>query len=233
MALNSIGVINPVLTVLGASDAILQAQLGLSDVNAEPTVQMNLTVARQTLDDSKVDSEFDNAEKMISVARNTEKSIVSTLSGIFTAEVSAIDSFYNSQYGSGLRSYFAVSGATQWTDEFRALWSRVMRTELIVHLGDITNTTGTWGAFAADKTISLNTALEIRCTTAITASVAVSVLLTKSGGGTELVAVNIPASTAINTVFPIKGIAGKYNGISTVTAVGGEDADVLAFWVAL
>jgi hypothetical protein len=233
MALSSITTLKPITDALGAADAILQAQLGLANVNSVPTVQMNLTTARSSFDAGKIDAEFDNAEKTLATLRTSEKCITASLGAILAADCAALDSFYNNQYGAKLRTYFKVTGATQWTDNFRALWRRVMKEELIVRLGSTTNTTGTWGAFSADKTIGSDANLEIRCITAITASVAVSITLNKLAGGTELVAINIPASTLINTVFPIKGIAGKYSGVVSISATGGENNDVLEVWVAL
>ena len=105
-----------------------------------------------------------------------------------------------------------------------------MKEELIVRLWSITNTSSTWGSATTDKVIALDTALEIRAVTAVTAAITLNLVLQHATGTTELVSLIIPAGTAPASVIPVK-TGSKFVSTQSVGIVGGETGDVIELWV--
>lgn len=189
--------------------------------------------------DNRSDAEYTNIQALISQSRTVETNLSTTLNNIVVPICNSLNSFYTAQYGSRFRTYFKdvyVDDPTLsiWTENFRTLWRRALVEELVVRLGTVEKTAGSWGTFTSDKTISLDTALELRTTASIgSTAIPVAVYMTKASGSSELVTLTIPAGTGITSLDLTTTATTKFNGIDSVTISNsyGIDGTIFEFWV--
>ncbi len=212
-----------------------------SEFPADSTVQSLLKEVRIGFDDTdnRSDAEYTNIQSLITTSRSAETNLAATLNNIVPPVCTSLNNFYTSQYGARFRTYFkdvyvADPAAEIWTEAFRSLWRRALTEELVVRLGTVTKTTGTWGAFAADKTIQLNSFLELRTTAAIgLTAIPVAVNMVRADGVTSLVTITIPAGTGATAFDLTNTTYSTYSGIDTVTISNsyGTNGDEFEFWV--
>jgi hypothetical protein len=189
--------------------------------------------------DNRSDSEYTNIQSLINQARAVELNISTTLNNIVVPICTSLNSFYTAQYGSRFRTYFKdvyVSDPTSsiWTEDFRRLWRRALAEELVIRLGSIAKSGASWGSFTADKTISLDSSLELRTLASIgSTAIPVAVYLTKSAGTSELITLTIPAGTGVTSFDLTSTTTTKFNGVESVTISNsyGVDGTTFEFWV--
>ena len=209
-----------------------------SEFPADSTVQSLLKEVRIGFDDTDND-EYTNIQSLITTSRSAETNLAATLNNIVPPVCTSLNNFYTSQYGARFRTYFkdvyvANPAAEIWTEAFRSLWRRSLTEELVVRLGTVTKTTGAWGAFTADKTIELNSSLELRTTAAIgLTAIPVAVNMVRADGVTSLVTITIPAGTGVTAFDLTNTTYSTYSGIDTVTISNsyGTNGDQFEFWV--
>ncbi len=222
MALIDTSDMDDIMTALGAADALLQAQL----VNSGTTVTTLLKESREKIRLTLTEADIDNATAWQSAIRQLERNLPNQLGPSLANAVNGMDAYYLQQTGKRLREQFKTY--TGWTDAFRALWRRVKREELIVRLASITNTGGTWGSLTADKTITLDTGVELRTASTIANQLTATVRMRKADGVTEQVsAITIPPGTTSGTVFDISG---AFTTVVSVSVSAGLDGNILAIW---
>lgn len=189
--------------------------------------------------DNRSDSEYTNIQSLINQTRTVELNLSTTLNNIVVPICTSLNSFYTAQYGSRFRTYFKdvyVSDPTDsiWTEDFRGLWRRALAEELVVRLGSIAKSGASWGSLIADKTISLDSSLELRTMASIgSTAIPVAVYLTKSAGTSELVTLTIPAGTGVTSFDLTSTTTTKFNGVESVTISNsyGIDGTTFEFWV--
>ncbi len=231
---------------LGAADAYYQGTLDLNDLTGDPlnyaavpiagtddaTALDGLRFARLTVDQTQSEDDIDDSLTLMNSLRALEKSLPTTVGALLTSTVTNLNTFVLAQTAKTFKVYWDAKTSNTtvaWTDAFRALWRRAKTEELVVRLGTITKSAGTWAAFSADKSISVASKLELRAGSLIgAADITVNATLTKSTG-TDLVVVTIPAGTASGTVFSL-GSTG-YTA-ATLSCSGGTNSDVVGVWVA-
>ena len=109
-----------------------------------------------------------------------------------------------------------------------------MAEELVVRLGSIAKSGASWGSLTADKTISLDSSLELRTMASIgSTAIPVAVYLTKSAGTSELVTLTIPAGTGVTSFDLTSATTTRFNGVESVTISNsyGVDGTTFEFWV--
>ena len=229
MALSDASQMLAISTAYGTADANLQSILATTGSVA----QAEITTARQTVFEQTTDADFDKANTWTAAIRATELSLTNTITPILNSAVKAIEAYYVGQYATKTRIYFKT-GVT-WTDAFRALWRRVMNEELIVELGSITNSAGTWGSYTTSgKSIALNTALECRVTSAATTTVlmTVNIVLGRADSTSQLLTFTIPVGTAVNTVIHLtNSTTSTWTNVVSLSVTGGSASDQLQIWV--
>jgi hypothetical protein len=189
--------------------------------------------------DNRSDSEYTNIQSLINQTRTVELNLSTTLNNIVVPICTSLNSFYTAQYGSRFRTYFKdvyVSDPTDsiWTEDFRGLWRRALAEELVVRLGSIAKSGASWGSLTADKTISLDSSLELRTMASIgSTAIPVAVYLTKSAGTSELVTLTIPAGTGVTSFDLTSTTTTRFNGVESVTISNsyGVDGTTFEFWV--
>lgn len=189
--------------------------------------------------DNRSDSEYTNIQSLINQTRTVELNLSTTLNNIVVPICTSLNSFYTAQYGSRFRTYFKdvyVSDPTDsiWTEDFRGLWRRALAEELVVRLGSIAKSGASWGSLTADKTINLDSSLELRTMASIgSTAIPVAVYLTKSAGTSELVTLTIPAGTGVTSFDLTSTTTTKFNGVESVTISNsyGVDGTTFEFWV--
>jgi len=207
----------------------------------DSSAQSLLTEVRLGFDDTdnRSDSEYTNIQSLISQSRTVETNLSTTINNIVVPICTSLSSFYGAQYGARFRTYFkdvyvSDPNASIWTDDFRTLWRRALTEELVVRLGTIAKSGASWGSFTADKSISLDSSLELRTTASIgSTAIPVAVYMTKSVGASELVTLTIPAGTGVTTFDLTTTSTTKFNGIESVTISNtyGVDGTTFEFWV--
>lgn len=189
--------------------------------------------------DNRSDSEYTNIQSLINQTRTVELNLSTTLNNIVVPICTSLNSFYTAQYGSRFRTYFKdvyVSDPTDsiWTEDFRGLWRRALAEELVVRLGSVAKSGASWGSLTADKTISLDSSLELRTMASIgSTAIPVAVYLTKSAGTSELVTLTIPAGTGVTSFDLTSTTTTRFNGVESVTISNsyGVDGTTFEFWV--
>ena len=189
--------------------------------------------------DNRSDSEYTNIQSLINQTRTVELNLSTTLNNIVVPICTSLNSFYTAQYGLRFRTYFKdvyVSDPTDsiWTEDFRGLWRRALAEELVVRLGSIAKSGASWGSLTADKTISLDSSLELRTMASIgSTAIPVAVYLTKSAGTSELVTLTIPAGTGVTSFDLTSTTTTRFNGVESVTISNsyGVDGTTFEFWV--
>lgn len=217
-----------ITTAMGIADAQAQA---LVDPNNSASALSKAISIRHTVTAQKADADFDSATALEQSMRSVERSLPTSAGALTQSLATALSSYVTAQTGTSLRLYYK-SGAVAFTDQFRALWRRVQKEELIVKVAHAAcGTSNAWGAMAQDAAISLGTPLEIRVPALIgAAAITVNATLTKASGGSDLVTVTIPLATPAASSFTLAGPTGKYVGVSAVTLTGGTQGDTLEFW---
>lgn len=212
-----------------------------SEIPTDSSVQFLLKEVRQGFDDTdnRSESEYNNILSLITQSRSIETNLPNTLNNILTPICNSINSFYTSQYGSRFRTYFkdvyvADPAAEIWTEDFKKVWRRALNEELVVRLGTVEKSAGTWGSFTSDKSIVLDSSLELRTTASIgSTAIPIAVYMTKSVGSSELITLTIPAGTGVTSFDLTTTTTTKFTGIESVTISDsyGTNGTIFEFWV--
>jgi hypothetical protein len=229
------------LDIATSTGTLNTTDLVWSEYPTDSSTQSLLKEVRAGFDntDNRSDSEYTNIQSLINQARAVELNISTTLNNIVVPICTSLNSFYTAQYGSRFRTYFKdvyVSDPTSsiWTEDFRGLWRRALAEELVIRLGSIAKSGASWGSFTADKTISLDSSLELRTLASIgSTAIPVAVYLTKSAGASELITLTISAGTGVTSFDLTSTTTTKFNGVESVTISNsyGVDGTTFEFWV--
>lgn len=229
----------------GGNPTLGTTPLVFSEYPSGSTSSFLLKEFRKGFDTLKTESEFDNAKTLINTARALEISLPTTLNSSFGSVCSGLNTFYSAQYGASFKTYFKDAYAlvsTVWSENFRTLWRSSMNEELVVKLGSVTKTSGAWGSFVADKTISLNSALVMKNKFDVTSgsmpsgitTFPVTLVLGRADGTTYSSTISMPVDTLQNTLFDITSTGSStFTSIISVTIADtyGIDNNVIEFWV--
>ncbi len=243
----------------GGAPTVGTTELVFSQFPADATSQFLLSEFRKQFDDLKSETEFDTAANVIAAARSTELNLPTTINSQFTNVCSSLNSFYVSQYGSDFKTYFANaystgvfdtdlggSAAPVWTDNFRTLWRNSQNQELVVRLGYVqkaAGASGVWGAFTADKTISLNTNLIVKIKSDLeeadipiaASEMPITITLNDADGNAFVSTVNVPVGSLADDTFAITSTSRtSFASIQDVTIsnlYGGTGQPIVEFWV--
>jgi len=234
-------------------------ELVFSQYPADATSQFLLSEFRKQFDDLKSENEFDNAAVVISTARNTEINLPTSISVQFSTVCSSLNNFYITQYESNFKTYFANayntgafdtdlggSALSVWTDNFRTLWRNTQSEELVVRLGSVqkaVGSSGVWGAFTADKSISLNSNLIVKIKSDLEEAdipvaaneMPVTITLNDADGNAFVSTVNVPVGSLADSTFAITTTSRtSFASIQDVTIsnlYGGTGQPIVEFWV--
>ncbi len=229
------------LDIATSTGTLNTTDLTWSEYPAASSTQSLLREVRAGFDntDNRSDAEYTNIQSLINQSRTVELNLATTLNNVVVPICTSLNSFYTAQYGSRFRTYFkdvyvADPTAEIWTEDFRTLWRRALAEELVVRLGDVAKSGASWGSFTADKTITLDSSLELRTLASIgSTAIPVAVYLTKSSGTSELITLTIPAGTGVTSFDLTSTTTTKFNGVESVTISNsyGVDGTTFEFWV--
>ena len=229
------------LDIATATGTLNTTDLTWSEYPAASSTQSLLREVRAGFDntDNRSDSEYTNIQSLINQSRTVELNLSTTLNNVVVPICTSLNSFYTAQYGARFRTYFKDvyvndPTATIWTEDFRTLWRRALAEELVVRLGSVAKSGASWGSFSADKTITLDSSLELRTTASIgSTAIPVAVYLTKSSGTSELITLTIPAGTGVTSFDLTSTATTKFNGVESVSISNsyGVDGTTFEFWV--
>ena len=236
-----------------SNPAIGTSNITFSQYPEDGTAQFFISEFRKQFDEFKSESEFDNARTVINTARTSEKNLPAQINTQFASICASLNTFYNSQYGSKFKTYFAnvynsglydtdlgASALPVWTDNFRTLWRNTISEELVVRLGTVTKTAGSWGSFTADKSIELDSSLIIKLkSNLVTLPVGADVMpitlaLTDAAGSAYVATVNVPSgSTAESTHSITTAAKTKFASVQSVTISNSyaDNGDIIEVWV--
>ena len=243
----------------GGAPTMGTTELVFSQYPADATSQFLLSEFRKQFDDLKSENEFDNAAVVISTARNTEINLPTSISVQFSTVCSSLNNFYITQYESNFKTYFANayntgafdtdlggSALSVWTDNFRTLWRNTQSEELVVRLGSVqkaVGSSGVWGAFTVDKSISLNSNLIVKIKSDLEEAdipvaaneMPVTITLNDADGNAFVSTVNVPVGSLADSTFAITTTSRtSFASIQDVTITnlyGGTGQPLVEFWV--
>jgi hypothetical protein len=238
MPLTTASTFQPIAEAIGAADHNIQSTL---DLGSSSSAASKIRAARQSIgteSHSAADADFDDLNTYETSMRALEKELVTRVRPAIAGAITATQTYFLAKTGVNFRDYFdGTTGgktfvySTDFT-RFRAAWRRVRGEELIVPIGRITRAGGVWpGSLTLDQDFELPTPLEVRTGSNIgTASITLNLICVRADGSNDLISLAIPAGTASGTRYAIGGNQ-KYVGVSTITASGGTNSDVLEVWL--
>lgn len=181
-------------------------------------------------------SYYDAASTLINTMRSTEKNLNSIPVSSFSSLTAALNSFYTTITGFGLKSYWdplrsgvtTGTGMTQldWDASFRTLWSATRNEELVNRQSYWAVTSGSGGIFISttspDFNVSYNVAQAIRLKiTAVSSVTLSSYTLITSGSGTFTRTLTTPVVFgAGTTTYTLENGSVNYFGASAIGATG-------------
>jgi hypothetical protein len=243
----------------GGTPTVGTTALVFSQYPTAATSEFYITEFRKQFDFLKSEAEFDNAAAVINTSRNTELGLPTTINNLFAGVCSSLNTFYSAQYGSSFKAYFAnayntgvydtdnLSPVEVWTEDFRILWRNTMNEELVVRLGYVqkaSSSTGSWSAFTADKTISLNTNMVVKIkqdleeadVPVLSEEMPVTITLLDSDENAYVSTVNIPVGSLAEASFSITTTSrttfATIQDVTISNLYGGTGQPIVEFWVA-
>jgi hypothetical protein len=238
MPLTTASTFKPIAEAIGAADHNIQSTL---DLGSGSSAAYKIKVARQAIgteSQSAADADFDDLNTYETSMRTLEKDLVTRVQSAVAAAITATQTYFLAETGVNFRDYFdGTTGGKTFTystdfGRFRTAWRRVRNEELIVPIGSVTKSTGVWpSSLTPDQSFSLPTLLEVRTGSLIgAASITLNLICVRSDNTNDLITLTIPANTADGTRYAIGGTQ-KYVSVTTVTASGGTNGDVLEVWL--
>lgn len=224
-----------VATMTALSNGIASTYVSIRSLNTSA-----LTTTRQSLQTNISDTDVDALTKLIQGMRTVESSIQSKSIGLLSPLATFLDNYYRSQTGMKMRVFFKPGVNTfvstppniTWDDGFRDFWRKSLSEELVVRLGSFSNTTGSFGLYVADKSVELNSTLEIHTPNLIGSNnITGTIVFLNASGTTSSVSISIPSATPAGSVLPISR-GGKFVSVSSAVFTGGSIGDVIEIWVA-
>jgi hypothetical protein len=238
MPLTTASTFQPIAEAIGAADHNIQSTL---DLGSGSSAASKIKVARKAIgteSQSAADADFDDLNTYETSMRTLEKDLVTRVQPAVAAAITATQTYFLAETGVNFRDYFdGTTGGKTFTystdfGRFRTAWRRVRSEELIVPIGSVTRSGGVWpGSLTPDQSFSLPTLLEVRTGSLIgAASITLNLICVRADNTNDLIALTIPANTADGTRYAIGGTQ-KYVSVTTVTASGGTNGDVLEVWL--
>lgn len=238
MPLTTASTFQPIAEAIGAADHNIQSTL---DLGSGSSAASKIKVARQAIgteSQSAADADFDDLNTYETSMRALEKDLITRVQPAVAAAITATQTYFLAETGVNFRDYFdgttggkTFSYSTDFT-RFRTAWRRVRSEELIVPIGSVTRSGGVWpGSLTADQSFSLPSLLEVRTGSLIgAAAITLNLTCVRADSTNDLITLSIPAGTADGARYAIGGTQ-KYVSVTTVTASGGTNADVLEVWL--
>lgn len=238
MALTDSTTFQAIAEAIGAADYNIQETLNLGNsASASSKIKVG-RLAVGTASQAAADADFDALNTYETAMRALEKDIVTRVQPAVAASITATQTYFTTQTGVNFRDYFNGTVNTKTfsytTDfeRFRSAWRRVRSEELIVRIGSVTRTGGSWpGTLTADRSFTLPSLLEVRTGSLIgAAAITLNLVCVRADNTSDLIVLSIPASTVLGTRYSIGGTQ-KYVSVSVVTASGGTNNDVIEVWL--
>ena len=238
MALTTASTFQPIAEAIGAADHNIQSTL---DLGSASSAASKITDAREAIGAESLlaaVADFDDMNTYETSMRTLEKDLVTRVQPAVAAAITATQVYFLAETGANFRDYFdATTSAKTFTfntdfNRFRTAWRRVRNEELIVPIGSVTRSAGVWPtSLTTEQTFSLPSLLEVRAGSLIgAAAITLNLTCVRADGTNDLIVLSIPAATPDGTRFSIGGTQ-KYTSVTTVTATGGTNADVLEVWI--
>ncbi|MBS1722744.1 MAG: hypothetical protein JSS66_07015 [Armatimonadetes bacterium] len=183
-------------------------------------------------------TEFDDILALATAMRAAEKTLTTSLEEVLAEAITGLEAYFVDVTGGSMRAYYTGLDAdttVAWDNDFRNLWRTLQAEELIIALSSATKSAGSWTVSLDADGIQLPNALELRPETTIGASdVIVTLVLDVDDETTATIGVRIPASTAADTVFPVRNSAyDSFVGVSSMTVTGGTNGDSIKLWLSV
>lgn len=231
MSLTTASDVLTITTAMGEAYTDLQSVI---DTGSASSALSKLILARQTIDTQQSESDFDAANTWMTAVRNNEIALASTVNDALDATINACNAYFVTNNGLNFKSYWHGRSATylvSFTTAFRNLWRLVRDEELCVLLSSKTKSSGTWQATSNIATLNRETTLDLRAGSLIGASaIVVTLTLIRADSTVDVIVMTIPAATAEDTYYSINGTE-QYLTISSITATGGTNGDIIEVWV--
>ena len=230
MSLLDTSVMQQISDNLGQAFGKLVAYESLTDFTTPIAL---VSAARAIVQNSATDADFTSADAYASALHGVVATLPSTLSALLLPTPHAIEAYVVGQAGAKVRTYF--KSGVNWSDNFRALWSQATGEELIVRLGELTNTSGTWNSFTPDKTISVDELLQIIIPVTIGAvpiTLSLSLHHANPGLSDQVFNFTIPSNTTSGTVVTIGNMTDEFVSVRSAIISGGSGGDRVEVWVA-
>lgn len=229
------GVFTSIAINIGLADYQLQSELALVAGTALSYTKTARNLVTTSLDSSSTDANTDATTVLTQAFRNTENSLVSTLSPFYSSTLVSLNNYFNTIVGSSFRDYFnsktsdtridfttttPASSATGYSS-FRDVYRRTFSNELIYRLYNynsssvLSSTAGTFG-FAGSL-------LEIRkfSNSGTAGTIILSAIRTAdSGTDTLTIPINAGVATSYYNAVTTPGSNTRYSRVSAVAVNG-------------
>lgn len=229
------GVFTSIAINIGLADYQLQSELALVAGTALSYTKTARNLVTTSLDSSSTDANTDATTVLTQAFRNTENSLVSTLSPFYSSTLVSLNNYFSTIVGSSFRDYFnsktsdttidfttttPASSATGYSS-FRDVYRRTFSNELIYRLYDynsssvLSSTAGTFG-FAGSL-------LEIRkfSNSGTAGTIILSAIRTAdSGTDTLTIPINAGVATSYYNAVTTPGSNTRYSRVSAVAVNG-------------
>lgn len=229
------GVFTSIAINIGLADYQLQSELALVAGTALSFTKTARNLVTTSLDSSSTDANTDATTVLTQAFRNTENSLVSTLSPFYSSTLVSLNNYFSTIVGSSFRDYFnsktsdttidfttttPASSATGYSS-FRDVYRRTFSNELIYRLYDynsssvLSSTAGTFG-FAGSL-------LEIRkfSNSGTAGTIILSAIRTAdSGTDTLTIPINAGVATSYYNAVTTPGSNTRYSRVSAVAVNG-------------
>jgi len=234
------GVFTSIAINIGLADKQLQDQLLLVAGTAASYTKISRDYVATSLDSSSTNANTDATTVLIQAFRNTENSLISTISPFYSSTLVSLSNYFSSIVGASFRDYFnsktptttinylTSTPATSSTgySSFRSLYRRIYSNELIYKLYDYTGSGTTLASTAGTFGFS-GSLLEIRKfgNSGTAGTITLSAIRT-ADNGTDTIVVQVNAGVA-NTYYNAATIAGnntKYLSVNAVSVNGFNNA---------
>ncbi len=238
MALTDSTTFQAIAEAIGAADYNIQETLNLG---VSTSAASKIKTARQsvgTASQAAADADFDDLNTYETALRALEKDLTTRVTPAVAAAITSTQTYFLAETGVNFRDYFngtvntkTFSYSTDF-ERFRSAWRRVRSEEMIVRIGSVTRAAGVWpNSLTSDRTFTLPSLLEVRTGSLIgAAAITLNLVCVRADNTSDVITLTIPAATVQGTRYSIGGVQ-KYVSVTTVTASGGTNNDVLEVWL--